>query len=186
MQRSSNPNARVINIEGVSSLLEVGGLDHNPEVAAELKKTYNYDVKRPPAAVPMETGLAILQYAAHYLYPDLPKAAALRKLGRLGFEKYRQSIIGRIMLAAMPLWGPHRLLKNSPRLYEMTVKYGVRTVKQVGPCRYEFRHTEDPGHIEILAGVAEASLEAAGAKNVKVTIRTLSTDDHILNIEWDE
>lgn len=176
----------VVNNEAICPLLELTGLDRNPEVAGYLLKTYNFDVKRPPAAIPLETIIEIQSYIAHYLYSDLSQGAALWKIGRITFEGYRRSLIGRVMLAALHIWGPHRLMTNSPRLYDMTMKYGIRTVKKVGPCHYELRHQYEPGHIELLAGVAEASLEAAGVKSPRIFIRRLSDDDHILDIEWDE
>ncbi len=176
----------VINIEGIWPILEVTGLDKNPQVIEELRRDFNYDVKRPPGAVPFETGVALQNYLAKYLYPDLPKAAALWKLGRVTFEGYRRSLVGKVMLAAMPIWGPHRAIKNAPRIYDMTMRYGVRTVKQTGPNKYELRHQNDPGNIELLAGNLEAGIEATGAKNVCVKIRTLASDDHILEVEWDE
>ncbi len=184
--KSAPEPTNIMNIEAILPMLEDTGLSRNPQVADELKKRYNFDVKRPPTSVPMETGIAIQRYAAQYLYPDVSLTVALWKLGRVTFDSYRRSIVGKVMLAALPIWGPHRLMTSAPRVYEMTLKYGVRTVKKVGPTKYEFRHQKDSGNIEMVAGIAEASLEATGAKNVRVSIRTLALGDHILDIEWDE
>jgi uncharacterized protein (TIGR02265 family) len=176
----------VVNSEGICPVLEITGLDRNPEVIQYLRRNHNFDVKRPPAAIPLDTVIEIQRYLARYLYPGLPLSAALWKLGRVTFEGYRRSLVGRVMLAALHLWGPHRAINNAPRIYEMTMKYGIRTVKKVGPTKYELRHQYEPGNIELLAGNIEAGLEAAGAKNLRVKIRPLAPDDHILDIEWDE
>lgn len=185
-EKQATQPTNVMNIEAILPMLEDTGLTRNPQVADELKKRYNFDLKRPPTSVPMETGIAIQRYAAQYLYTDLPLAVALWKLGRVTFDSYRRSIIGKVMLAALPIWGPHRLMSSAPRVYEMTLKYGIRTVKKVGSTKYEFRHQKDSGNIEMVAGIAEAALEATGAKNIRVSIRTLAPDDHILDIEWDD
>lgn len=176
----------VVNNEGICPVLEITGLDRNPEVADYLLKCYKFDVKRPPATVPLEHVIEIQRYLAGYLYPNLPQGVALWKLGRVTFEGYRRSLVGRVMLAALHLWGPHRALNNAPRIYEMTMKYGIRTVKRIGPCHYEMRHQYDPGNIELLAGVTEAGLEMTGAKNLRISIHRLADDDHVLDIEWDD
>lgn len=176
----------IINIEGLTPIFEATGLNRNPEVIAEMKRLYNFNLERPPAAVAMDTSIAIQRWVACYLYPDLSLNAALWKLGRINFEGYRHTLVGRVLLASLPIWGPHRLALNGPRLFETILKYGIRTIKKVGPAKYEFRNQHDPGNIEMIAGVAEAALEAAGAKHVRVSIRQLAPDDHILDIEWDE
>jgi len=174
--------------EALEALLAGTGLKNDPAITETLAQL-GYNVKQPPAEVSLETVRAILELVANHFFAELPRPEAMRKLGRLTFEGYRKTPIGRILLAAVDVWGATRLLRNSPQVYRAVFRYGERDVRELGPNHWEQLHRDEPGHIEFLAGVTEATIEAAGSQNVILEIQQLEAIegrlDYRFEIKWD-
>ncbi|BDG04060.1 DUF2378 family protein [Anaeromyxobacter oryzae] len=94
------------------------------------------------------------------------------------------SMVGATLLALSGKDGARTLLSNAAAGYKATVSYGQRRLEWLGPAHARFTFTRDflvpPFH----CGVFQASVEAMGAKDVKVVGRQIAPLDAVYEISW--
>jgi uncharacterized protein (TIGR02265 family) len=134
--------------------------------------------------LPLETVNKIQSLTAKYVFPDKDATLALWELGKMSFEGFRQTNIGKILLAALSVWGAERTMKNIPQVFNGVVRYGTRTVNRLDENYYELILEDMPNHFQFIAGIIERALELSGAEDVHISISTGSKDAARLEFSW--
>jgi uncharacterized protein (TIGR02265 family) len=188
---NSNTDGYFIKKEAIIALLVGTNLQKDETLAAQiLEETgQEYDVSQPPDQLSLPAARRILELVAARILPETAQREAMWELGRLAFEGYRKTPVGKILLAAIDVWGATRLIRNSPQVYKAAFKYGERIVREIEPKRWELFYYDEPGYIEFLAGVTQAAVEASGAQNVALAIQPLNSENarqnYRIEINWD-
>jgi uncharacterized protein (TIGR02265 family) len=122
-------------------------------------------------------------HAARALYPGLPLPEALRRVARLSFDTFQDSLAGKLILTGMH-HDPHRVLALASRLVGYTTNVGtlesmfVDTRARLICARDTYLFCEWFG-----VGMAEGVLEACG-KQGTVLVKPLTFGDVDFLIRW--
>jgi uncharacterized protein (TIGR02265 family) len=130
--------------------------------------------KRLLPAYPLEQFLAALDYAGEMVAPTKSKEDQARELGRRFMDAYRETMIGRAMVAGMRVIGPWRTLERLSNKFRTGNNFSETTLTRLGPTEAELwcNQTSRPGWY---SGIVARGLELSGAKAVEV--RVISHDD---------
>lgn len=122
-------------------------------------------------------------YAARTLHPGLPLPEALRRVARLSFDTFQDSLAGQLILTGMH-HSPHRILALASRLVGYTTNVGKLESLYVDPgtrlisARDTYLFAEWFG-----VGMAEGALQACG-KQGAVLVKPLTFVDVDFLIRW--
>jgi uncharacterized protein (TIGR02265 family) len=117
-------------------------------------------------------------------FGDRPLAEARRLFGRASVGHYRESILGRVMLAAIPIMGMERIVRMIPRDFAATTNYGTRSATEIGPRHWRCDFEDEIMYPEIIQGIIEAVGEMAHVPGLQV-ICTLRGPRHFsFAITW--
>lgn len=140
----------------------------------ELKEA-GFDPTLMQARYPSPVWYRCLDIARRHTFPDLPPPEGFRMLGRSFMEGYFRTLIGKVVSAALPLYGLQRTLDRLPRVWKGSQPTTEVTVVKDG--EHAWRVTlYSPGVIpEFSAGVLEAAAAPVGEKlTVEVAERSPS------------
>lgn len=142
-----------------------------------------FDPAQPRVAYPVEVWIGCVEAAAEALFPGRPRREAARELGRLWLSGFARTLVGKVMLAAIGLMGPDRLLAHVPRSFA-TGRAGVSAqVMNVGATE-RLVQVRDPRPLpDFVAGIFEALLVRGGVKAV-VEIEERRPDGFALRVRW--
>ena len=132
-----------------------------------------FDPGRMVARYPSSVWYRCLDIGRRHTFPELPPAEGFRMLGRSFMEGYFTTLIGKVVSAALPLYGLQRTLDRLPRVWKGSQPTTEVTVAKEGP--HAWRVTlNSPGVIpEFSAGVLEAAAKPVGEKlSVEVVERS--------------
>ncbi len=180
-------NRRIKQITMESIIKGTGAID-NPAFMQELKPIY--DIDHPDSDYSPQVYQQFIEFCRQRLYPSLPREKALFEIGRASFEGYyRGTVTGRVMLAAIKIMSPARLMKLAARLWE-DAGQGECEAIQLGPKKFRLHYRNFIPLPYGVAGIAIEGLKAAGAKSPHYQIEMLDSPVPYLNnfdivFEWD-
>jgi uncharacterized protein (TIGR02265 family) len=116
--------------------------------------------------------------------PDQPRALALQQLGReYILHRYPQTILGRVLFAALPLLSLAQVMRRLPRNYAATTNFGTYTLWQVGERHWRFEFADDPGYPDWILGTLQAGSILTRTPNVRVTCTLLGHYHFVYDIQ---
>lgn len=142
------------------------------------------DLFNPNPAYPYEQWLATLSLAMEVLWPTLPRDEATFRMGRAIFESYGQTVMGKALLQLVKVLGPRRALERMSRNLRTTNNYSDTKLTELGPNHFHLwvNRVAFPHYFR---GLLEAGLEFGGAKEVKVSLQSVSADQGVVfDLAW--
>lgn len=85
-------------------------------------KTAGYDAAQSKPEYPIEVWQACLDVTAKFLYPDATRPEAYRRIGKLFMGGYFETIVGRLIAAALPFLSARTFLQRCPRFVKSGLK----------------------------------------------------------------
>ncbi|HEX6607540.1 MAG TPA: DUF2378 family protein [Chloroflexia bacterium] len=116
---------------------------------------------------------------ADHLMPE-----ARRLFGRASVGHYRESILGRVMLAAIPIMGMERIVRLIPRSFAATTNYGTRVATEIGPRHWRCEFEDEIMYPEIIQGVLEGIGELARVPGLQITCTPRGPAHFAFDITW--
>ena len=138
-----------------------------------------------PTEVPMDRYIALLDWLAQRFFPKKPRPEGLEAVGRRMFHGYRETLLGKIQLAALNVVGPDRLMRKAGEFIGRNSNFGQRTSEQVGPRHYRIRFRGVPIAPEFYCGLCLSAFDVLGIKNGRITFEKQSPEDFDLEVRWD-
>jgi uncharacterized protein (TIGR02265 family) len=89
---------------------------------------------------------------------ELPVPLARRQFGLRYSRCQRQTILGKVMMAAIPLFGMEPALRRVPALFANSANFGSRSLSEVGPQHFRLDFEDDPVYLDVMAGMLEAGI----------------------------
>ena len=117
-------------------------------------------------------------------FGDRALPEARRLFGRASVAHYGESILGRVMLAAIPIMGMDRIVRMIPRSFAATTNYGTRWVTEIGPRHWRCEFEDEIMYPEIIQGILEATGEMAHVRGLQVTCRRLGPQHFSFDLTW--
>jgi uncharacterized protein (TIGR02265 family) len=132
--------------------VEVAGL-LTPATRAEIQARFGRQLGKPQCNCQVSNELIDLLCAT--CYADLPRAEALRVFGRYNLERFRETILGRVMMAAMPLMGLDRVMRRAPHDFAAACNYGTRATSELGRHHWLMEFEDEIVYPDVLQGMFE-------------------------------
>jgi uncharacterized protein (TIGR02265 family) len=146
------------------------GKELSEECCAKLKDI-GVDLARPlMPAYPFSTWMKAVAIAAEYAHPDLPAPEARNLLGQKLVFGYRETMIGRAMLAFLKVVGPRRTLERAAHSFRTGNNYTETRVKQLSDRSMELWMNEVGPYPEFTQGIVLAGIKESGAQSPEVKI----------------
>ena len=122
---------------------------------------------------PVETWIALVEIACARVAPGVPINDACLRLGRMFFEGYRATFVGRALTTVARILGPQRTLEKMAGSIRTANNFSQVRLTRRAPGDYELwcQPVTWPGWYQ---GMFAAALESSGGKHVQVTV--LKTD----------
>lgn len=158
------------------------GLDVSRALEAELKQL-GYDRQRPEARYPGAVLVACLEAARRATYAGLPEAEGFQRLGRHFIEGFRETILGRVATAALPLFGPARFLPRLPGRLRSLRDDVVVTVEVTSPRTARLSFADPLPVAHFFAGVIAGALEVGGGSAPRVEVSG-APGGYVLLAQW--
>lgn len=137
---------------------------HPTGAFADALREIGFDVDRIEPRYTSPTWYAALKVARSHVHPDLPPDEGFRALGRAFIEGYYETLLGKVITAAMPLVGLARTIERLPRIWKSSQPTIVTTITKLETGRWHFS-LSDPGLIpDFIAGVLEGGAAPTGKK----------------------
>jgi uncharacterized protein (TIGR02265 family) len=116
---------------------------------------------------------------------DLPLAEARQVFGRYFLTRYRESLVGRVMLAMLPMMGMERILRKSPQDFATATNYGTRWVQELAPRHWEYHWEDEILYPEFIEGLFHSAGEIARVPNLRVSFTQPGPRDLVFDFQWD-
>lgn len=149
-------------------------------------KPLGIDLDGKAADVPREKWVEALRLTATELFPGVHLDESYRLLGRALIEGYQATLIGKSVVSVLKLLGPARAVQRLEKTLQSGNNYIQARVEQKSPTEFEGWINECNGNTGYVIGVLQAAIEAAGAKEVRVTATSFDGHAATLNIRWSE
>jgi uncharacterized protein (TIGR02265 family) len=176
------PRVQVSVFEGVFAR----SLKAEGELAAALARA-GYDIARPEASYPPALLATCLELASRHCFPQLSLTEGTREIGRRFMDGYRQTLVGSVLVAALPLLGPARMLARLPRMMGANQNFGHTVAKAVGEQHWTVDYSGNPPGVppcaHYSAGCIEAALRLTRVEPT-VTVTAERPDGFTLDIRW--
>ena len=138
-----------------------------------------------PTEVPVGRYIALLEWLALRYFPKKPLLAGLEAVGRRMFHGYRETLLGKIQLAALNVVGPDRLMRKAGEFIGRNSNFGQRTSEQLGPRHYRIRFRGIPIAPEFYCGLCLSAFDVLGIKTGRITYEKQSPEDFDLDVRWE-
>jgi uncharacterized protein (TIGR02265 family) len=177
---------KLLKREVIEAMLTAANLKEDAAFNDQLKKALpDFAELMTQPEVPLETVNQAQLLAAKHLFPNLQADLALAQLGSLSFEGFRQTNIGKILLAALNVWGIERTIQNIPQVFNGVVRYGTRTVKKIGDKHYHLTLEDTPNHLPFVIGIISKALKTEEVTYLGIDIVSEEPNKVILGITWE-
>lgn len=146
-------------------------------------KALNIDLDGRPKNVPQGDWVQALRLAADELFTG-PIDDRYRALGRAVLQRFEDTLMGKAIIAVMRVMGPARALRRIEGNLRGGNNFIRATLEQKGEREFVSEVNECNGNPHYIAGVIEAALHIAGAK--EVSVKVLHFDGHAAKyaINW--
>lgn len=134
---------------------------------------------------PFTVWIDVIEAAREMCFADIPGPEGYRALGIAFIEGYRETLIGRPVLAMTRLLGVKRTLARMTQNFRSGTNYSECVLTERGPTAFDLWVNEVGRVPEFTTGVLIAGLTHAGAKNLKIEV--VGHDGHACTyrIDWD-
>jgi uncharacterized protein (TIGR02265 family) len=162
--------------------LETVGAALTPELRAQIETEFGAYLGKPghPALIANR----LTELLCRNCFGDQPLLEARRLFGRASVGHYRESILGRVMLAAIPIMGMERIVRMIPRDFAATTNYGTRSVVEIGPRHWRCDFEDEIVYPEIIQGVLEGIGELARVPGLQITCTPRGPAHFAFDITW--
>ncbi|MDQ2805877.1 MAG: DUF2378 family protein [Chloroflexota bacterium] len=127
----------------------------------------------------------LLDFVCRTCLPQYSLEEAHREFGRRSVQYYRESsILGRIMMAAVPLMGMERLLRQYPRQLAAVTNYGTRTVYTLAPGEWRLDDEDEIMSPHQLQGNFEMGCSMVHPRDLRVTFTIRTPNSYSFHIHW--
>lgn len=103
---------------------------------AELRAA-GYDPARPERRYPTRVWKACVEVACRRVHPELPEGEAMNLLGRRFIDGFFETIIGKVVLVALPFLSADSLVRRIPKFRSMTATGIEVMVEQDNPQQWD-------------------------------------------------
>ncbi len=138
-----------------------------------------------PAEVPADRYVALLEWLARRFFPEKPLPLGLEGVGRRMFHGYRETLLGKIQLAALNVVGPDRLMRKMGEFIGRNSNFGERTSEQLGPRHYRLRFRSVPVAPEFYRGLCLSAFDVLGIQSGRISFERLGPEDTDFDVRWD-
>lgn len=122
-----------------------------PAIRAQVVDQFGAYLHKPQVPALVYTQLVDLLCAT--CLADQPLAEARRLFGRGSLTRYRETILGRVLLATLPIVGLERMLRRAPQDFALACNYGTRSVVELGPHHWRMDFEDEILYPEVLQGI---------------------------------
>lgn len=137
-----------------------------------------------PQDVAVERFAALVEFLARRHFPELPRDEALRRVGARLFHGYRSTVLGHVMLAALNMMGPDRVVRSAPHWVGRNVNFGERSAVPLGPRHWRVTFLGVPLPGDYYCGLLAEGLRVAGAAAPVVRFRQTGAEDMEFEARW--
>ncbi len=173
----------------IEALLKGTGAHDNPAIMAEIKNLYDSD--HTEATYPVANLQNISEVLHKRLYPHLSRDQAYFEAGRKTFQGfYHKTVVGGIMLAALKVMNPFRLMSIGSKIFD-DVGLGQVKSEQLATNKMRASYRNFPTTVHAAAGIWTEAVTSTGAANPRYQIEQVfpSTSTLLQNFdmiyEWD-
>src|SRR5690242_14032737 len=125
IERPPMPDSEKRYLTQLDVALETVGDALTPELRAQIQTEFGAYLGK--AGHPVLIANQLTELLCRNCFGDQPLLEARRLFGRASVAHYRESILGRVMLAAIPIMGMERIVRMIPRDFAATTNYGTRS-----------------------------------------------------------
>jgi uncharacterized protein (TIGR02265 family) len=118
------------------------------------------------------------------LFPHLPRAEGLFRLGESMVEGAALTLMGKAMLSMAKLLGPEKTLLRSHAQYRAGTNFTEVKLSKVGERHYEFWMNSGAEIPQFGAGTLAATLKYTGGRDVKVVAAKIEPPAVTFDIQW--
>lgn len=156
----------------------------SPELRTALRGIGIDVEKKLPPAISREVWYQGIELVAKHGWKELPRADALRAMGRRLIENLEGTLLGKTFSPVMRLLGPQRLLLRVPFNMRSANNFATATVEVKGPRELIIETTDVGDAPELFAGTLEELLHWAGEKVVNVEFAVTTPPAARYVIRW--
>lgn len=172
---------RVVFLQAFESLARALGGALDSSLRARFKSELGVDFGRLHPAYPIATWNRAVRIAMQQLFPGDPGAERL--VGARVVRSFAETTLGNALFVVLRLMGPRRALGRLTRNLRTSNNYSETAVKELtaSSCEVWINQVDLP-HFD--AGVLEAGLVSAGAKQVTVEVLAADAKGTTYRVAW--
>lgn len=129
--------------------------------------------------------LVLLEQTVDVVYPNLPSAEGVRRIGWSAFPRFVESVIGRVVVGIF-VDDLDRLLASMAKAMRYCISPGFVEAEQIGERHWRYQMRDMPGATRVLlAGATEGVLKYHGLVPT-VLVRDIGSGNFDFSIQWTE
>jgi uncharacterized protein (TIGR02265 family) len=125
-----------------------------------------------------------VRLSAEELFPDLPWPAAYRTLGERLIDGYRETLLGRAVMAIVKLRGPAKAIQRTQHSFRSGNNYTEARVEHIDGTSAVLWMNETGDVRMLTAGIIHAALRAAGAQHPLVEVKRFDEAGTTYALKW--
>lgn len=134
---------------------------------------------------PVLVGNRLMDRVCELGLADRPIGEARQLLATAYMSRYKETILGRILGATMPLMKPEWILRGCPRNYASATNFGTYWVAELEPRHWRFDFEDDPGYPDWILGTLISSCEVLRIPGVRISYQVLEPQHTSFDIHWE-
>lgn len=181
-ERPPVPDSAKLYLAPLDILLQAVGAPLPAAVLTQVQAQFGPYLGRP--TYPILVGNTLVDLLAATCLADRSRADARRQIGRYYLLRFRESILGRVMLAALPLMGWERVMRRLPGDLAAVTNYGTRWVTALDLRHWRLDCTDEVIYPEMLQGTCEAMGEVVRVATLQVRGTQVASHHVALDFRW--
>lgn len=155
-----------------------------PDVAQILEKQFGYKQPSPPATIPYDTFLSILEQLKRQVFPNRSQDEAYEMFGRAILHGFVSGPIGEITKMSSKLLGPVRGARFIVKNASSTFPFGRHELEEVRDGYFRYHYYDIPGNPALVRGLIRAAFDLSAVSNLQVTSIVLSPEEALFEATW--
>ena len=173
---------RVVFGQSVEALVRTCGDHTPPEIVAAFKEC-GIDLAKLQVAYPLASYVKAVERLRQLRFPNLPDPEAYYRIGRGFIDRYSTTLVGRALLAMLPVLGTKRVMGRLTQNFRSATNYVTAEATEAGPTHYRVR-IHPIYHPDYYRGILTAGLEVSGARNLAVRLSSFADHAAIFDVTW--
>lgn len=151
---------------------------------AEALRAKGFDVSNVQVDYPTQVFFDCMEVTHRHVHPGLGQAEARRQLGRTFVAGFGQTVVGRVVMATLPMFGPVRVLKRVPEYLKIGNSPNQVISMALAERDWRIEVTHDGSTLpEFVQGIVEEALARTRTEaQVEVLVRSNTRFD--LRVRW--